>query len=199
MSDVGENASRLWRARASLVALFALFFVPVLVSMVLVIAKPGWTPFGTINRGELIQPPLTLNLSGGLAKEDEVPLPKLLAGKWVLAHLSPTVCGEDCNRALVAMRQARIALGKDADRVLRLWLVTDDVAPVRMNGVLEEFPGLHAYRASLELAKQFPRPSHDALYVIDPAGLLILRYEGTESANDILKDMKRLLKISKQG
>jgi len=188
-----------WRARAILIGLFALFFVPIVVSMVLVISKPGWTPFGSINKGELIQPPIELSLAGAVGMEDGQPLSRSADGHWMFAHVSMGECGEACERALVAMRQARLALGKDADRVERVWLMTGDPTRVSMSRLLPAFPGLKPYGIAASAARRFPRASGDAIFVIDPAGLLILRYEGAESASDILKDMKRLLKISKQG
>ena len=78
--------SRVWQARAILIGLFALFFVPIVVSMLLVIGKPGWTPFGSINAGELIQPPIELNLSDAVPVGDGQPLSRSADGHWLVAH-----------------------------------------------------------------------------------------------------------------
>jgi hypothetical protein len=193
------DAGRLWRARLGLIVLFALFFVPIIGSMVLVVVKPGWTPFGTVNLGELIQPPVTLSLDRTRTLRSAKTLPEQVSGHWNLVHISEGRCAAACESALVAMRQARLALGKEADRVTRIWLVTDPEPAVRVRSVLSEFPGLTAFVAASELLEQFKDRGADTLFVVDPAGLLILRYQGPETASHLHKDMKRLLKISKQG
>src|SRR5262249_49945587 len=52
-----------------------------------------------------------------------------LRGKWVLLQIDSAACGDACRKKLVYMRQARLALGKDAERVERVWLIDDAAAP----------------------------------------------------------------------
>ena len=51
-----------------------------------------------------------------------------LRGKWVLLVAAGGACDAGCERMLYATRQARTIQGREMDRVVRLWLVTDDAA-----------------------------------------------------------------------
>ena len=97
------------------------------------------------------------------------------------------------------MRQARLALGKDAHRVARWWLPTDRPHPRTVAGVLDAYPGLRVGLVGSESVLAARSAPPVAIQVVDPAGFLILRYSGEPVAADVLKDLKRLLKISKQG
>ncbi len=57
-------------------------------------------------------------------------------------------CDERCQRNLMYMRQVRLAQGKEAGRIERVWLVTDDAMP--RPELLAEHPGLHVVRGTRE-------------------------------------------------
>ncbi len=192
------DSERVRRGRLTLVSLFALFFLPVIAAIVSFAIDPGWTPFGTVNRGELLSPPRPLVASGAVVIDGQLDLSSALDGHWVLLHTAPAACPDACRVALKAMRQARLALGKDANRVLRVWLVSGAPDERATRDVLARFPGLVAAYANDALAAQFAESSRDAVYLLDPTGLLILRYGGENRASSMLKDLKRLLKVSKQ-
>jgi len=82
-------------------------------------------------------------------------------------------------------------------------LLTKDATRVRRALVL---PG----STSAELGEQYPKLvqlSRDSatetpatgIYIVDPTGVLVLRYPLEDSAVDIKKDLKRLLKYSQLG
>src|SRR5438094_40561 len=52
-----------------------------------------------------------------------------LHGRWVMVVAAAGACDAGCERELYATRQARTMQGKDQDRVMRVWLVTDAAAP----------------------------------------------------------------------
>jgi hypothetical protein len=117
----------------------------------------------------------------------------------MLAHVGPAQCDAGCTQALLDMRQARLALGKDARRVARWWLVTGRPEARALAGVRGAYPGMRVgLIGSDSILSTQPEPSA-AIQLVDPAGLLILRYSGGSVAADVLKDLKRLLKISTQG
>ena len=158
-----------------------------------------WQPRARMNYGELIEPrPLSdaeLRLpDGGVLR------PSQLRGKWVLLQIDSGTCDDGCRRKLVYMRQARLALGKDADRVERVWLLSDAAAPAPT--LLREHEGLRVARAPDEaFLRQFPatRNPADYIYVVDPLGSVMLRFPRDPDARRMLSDLARLLKASRIG
>ena len=158
-----------------------------------------WQPQSRTNYGELIDPrPLPdpeLRLLDGrpfhLAE---------LRGRWVLLQVDSGVCGEACRRKLVYMRQARLALGKDAERVERVWLLDDSAVPAP--ALLHEHEGLRAARvpsASLFRELRLPENAAGSIFLIDPRGNLMLRFPGDPDARRMLRDLARLLRASRIG
>lgn len=182
--------------RLFLVGLFTVFMVPIFGALLLNILAPSWMPFGQVNRGQLVDPPLRIDGSlldytgrREVTRSDE-------SGTWMVVHVGEPPCDTTCERALVSLRQARLALGKDASRVERWWMMTRDADARSVQRVASAHPGLRI----MALDRPWPLSQGTApIQVIDPAGYVILRYESPDAASDLLKDLKRLLKISKQG
>ncbi len=193
--DDRNQPRAVWQARVALVALAALFTLPILGALVLNIVAPHWLPFGQVNRGVLVDPAVAAELEKVQPKDGGPVGPVKKEAVWTLVHVGPAPCDVICQQSLVSIRQARLALGKDAKRVDRWWLVTGPLGPGTVASARELDPGLRVGSIDRQspLHKQFP------IQLVDPAGYLILRYEDTAAATDVLKDMKRLLKISTQG
>jgi len=184
------------RGRLALLGLFAVFFVPLLVALVLNITAPGWQPFGRVNRGQLVQPPQPVAAMGVRAL-DGAPFGVDGEAVWQLAYAGPPTCAEACASALQKMRQARLALGKDAGRVARWWLMTAMPDARTVSQARSEHPGVRLAVANPGAAAISGEPG--SIMLVDPGALVVLRYAPDASASAILKDLKRLLRISTQG
>ena len=86
------------------------------------------------------------------------------------------------------MRSLQILLTKDATR-LRSALVLPGQISEQLS---QRYPKLVQLAAS---SIQLPA----GVYIVDPTGVLVLRYPLVDSATDIQKDLKRLLKYSQLG
>jgi hypothetical protein len=93
------------------------------------------------------------------------------------------------------VRQVRRAVGKDAERIERLWLLTDAGKP--RAELLAAIEGSHVVRADAELLKSFPGPEH--IYLVDPLGNLMMRFPADPDPSRMIKDLQRLLKYSRFG
>jgi hypothetical protein len=144
-----------------------------------------WISGQTANYGELIAPH---PLAGPLAP---------LRGKWVLVTFDAAACGAPCERKLYIVRQVRRALGKDAERIERLWLIGDAGRP--RAELLAAIEGSHLAPASPELLKSFPGAPSEHLYVVDPLGNLMMRFPADADPSRMIKDLQRLLKYSRFG
>ena len=119
-----------------------------------------------------------------------------LRGKWVLATAATAACDTACEKALYAMRQARTIQGREMDRIVRVWFVTDGAQPDSMR--LAQHPDLEVVRSSAgALAAWGAGP--DRIYLLDPLGNLVLAYPRDPDIKGIAKDLTRLLKASRIG
>lgn len=157
-----------------------------------------WKPHSRTNYGELVAP---RSLAGSsLRRLDGGPFRLSdLQGKWVLLQIDSAACGENCRRKLVYLRQARLALGKDADRIARLWILDDALVPDP--ALLRVHQGLLVARAPRgSLPGELPPGDPAAyIYVIDPHGNLMLRFPGDADGGKMVKDLGRLLRTSRIG
>ncbi len=190
-----------------IILLVALFALPLILAYGLY--WYGWRPGGTINHGELVQPArpiadaLLRTLEGRDIRFHD------LRRKWVLVYFGSSQCGEACERNLYKMRQVRLAQGKDADRILRVFLVTDTHTLDRLRPKLAQYPGMQVITGPAEnvktLAQQFALPAGSPLdgleriYVVDPLGNLMMSYPAGADASGVRKDLVRLLKVSQIG
>jgi cytochrome oxidase Cu insertion factor (SCO1/SenC/PrrC family) len=206
--DPGDEVRRR-RGRRQLLALAAIFFVPLAVAFWLYYGPGDWRPAGGTNQGELIDPAIplpyvTLERPDGTNTSSS----ELLRGQWTVVYLGPGRCDERCRRALYLSRQSRVALNKDMDRVRRVFLATEDCCDhgylqAEHSDVIVALLGDDA--ASQALLAQFPAlddvPARDAgrLWVIDPLGNLVLSYAEGSPDKALLTDLKKLLRLSHIG
>lgn len=157
-----------------------------------------WPPQSQVNYGELMEPtPLPegqVAPLGGFSYD-----PESLQGHWVLVYVGPAGCDQGCAQALYYLRQVRLALGKEMHRVDRLWLVSDGGEPAP--GVLEGHAGLQVARSD---GTWLPTPSARQpavghIYLMDPLGMVMMRYPLVPEPKRIIKDLERLLKYSRIG
>jgi hypothetical protein len=119
-----------------------------------------------------------------------------LRGRWVLLTADAGRCDAVCQRKLYATRQARTMQGTEQQRIVRLWLVTDEIPPDQ--ALLSQHPGLVVARVSQAAVASLPGGAN-AVYLIDPLGNLVLRYADDPDIKGIKRDLERLLKVSRIG
>jgi hypothetical protein len=185
------------RGRQVLLLVGALFLVPLAVSFALYYGK--WRPEGSSSKGTLITPALPLS-AAGLRRVDGTPAPAdVLSGKWSLIYIGDGACDAACRSALVFGRQTRLALNNEMTRVQRVFLATGHCCDTRYFAA--EQPGLIALDASAapQLVAQFPADRAHSLYIIDPLGNLMMRHDASQTTEDLLSDLKKLLRLSHIG
>jgi hypothetical protein len=159
-------------------------------------------PQGLRNFGELIEPqrPLPDVMVQGL--EGQSLNLRELKGQWLLVSVGPASCNEACVQQLYFQRQLRESLGKEKDRLDRVWLVTDE-APLPAQ-LLEGLKQASVLRMSAAAVAQWLEPAsgHDItehLYLVDPLGNWMLRFPANldlASAAKAKRDLDRLLRAA---
>jgi hypothetical protein len=196
------------RSRLTLLLVFALFAAPVAVAWLAFFVFPDWRPDGSTHHGELIQPPRALHFAPLPMVAGESLEEGFLQGKWTYVLWSGPECGSPCLEQLVRMHQVRLAQGKNIDRVQRLLLVQGMAEPA-LRELQAHYPGLAiAHGGATELSgllREFQLVRDEDvlsgayLYLVDPMGNLMMRYQADEEPRGIVKDLERLLRISYVG
>ena len=146
-------------------------------------ATLGGDVWNTTNAGEFVTPVQTVEALD-LKLANGAPFSVEAEGLWWLLVAAPGGCSADCRLSTEQMRALHVLITKDATRVRRALL-----APA--GSVLDEaFPKLERLRGT-GLA--------EGVYLVDPAGVLVLRYPLGDSGALVQKDLKKLLKISRLG
>lgn len=127
-----------------------------------------------------------------------------LQGQWLLIKVDGGACAQNCQKQLMVLRQFRLTLGKDMERVDWVWLI-DDQAPVDaelQRGLAKDKATV--LRLAPELLEQWlpasaQRSWNDSIYVVDPMGNAMMQLPGhfdTAAAAKARRDMEHLLRAS---
>ncbi|MEO7151597.1 MAG: hypothetical protein ABIX46_07805 [Burkholderiaceae bacterium] len=168
-------------------------------------------PSARSNYGELVEPqrpiPESLRLTDlhGVAVD-----PASLKGQWLVVVVAGGACDARCERLLWLQRQLREALGRDKERVDKLWLVNDSSVPRRATldavgagaaGGLGSGNAAAVLRAAPQalsawLAAAPGSTLEDHLYIVDPMGHWMMRSPALPDPSRLKRDVDRLLRAS---
>lgn len=198
----GEVVRQRTRAgRLRLLLVFALCAAPVVASY---FTYYIWKPQARSNYGALVEPPRAWPAAMVLRRLDAtVVAPAALQGQWLLVAVGPAACGSACEQRLFLQRQLREMLGRERDRLDKVWLLTDE-APLKpeLQAALEAPPApvwlLRTPRAGLErwLEPDSGHALEEHLYLVDPRGQWIMRMPVKADPARVRRDLDRLLRAS---
>ncbi len=154
-------------------------------------------PSGSTNHGRLIDP--VTNLEEALPGSS--PILSVTETPWRLLYANVARCDESCRAALYRLRQIRLMLGKDMDRVGRIFLHGES-QPVDVS-LLEQHRGLITIRDKglgkiLDESRPKDLPA-GGIYLIDPLNNLIMYFSPDIVPRDMADDLKHLLRLSRIG
>jgi hypothetical protein len=176
-------------------ALAGLFVLPLLLSFWMYYGG-AWQPAGRTNHGELLEPVRALPLDHWAEGAEA------LRGKWALVYLGAGPCEDACRHALLVMRQTRLSLNNEMERVNRVLLAGGGCCDAAF--INREHPGLRVLDAGSTPAKavwrEFPEADlANSLFLVDPLGNLVMRHDARSDPKGLLRDLKKLLKLSHIG
>ena len=198
-------------SRKQLMLMLVIMVVTLGGSYLLFVVAQGTGVWGTVNKGEFVKPtrsvtdfdwrtvesaafsaefPDAFSATGSGERRSAVGLRGSVKRTWWLLAVANEGCDSACDDALAHMRSLQILLTKDATR-LRRALVLPGTTSTKLG---EQYPKL--VQLSSDSLSDGPATG---IYIVDPTGVLVLRYPLQDSAVDIKKDLKRLLKYSQLG
>ncbi|EKO3863561.1 cytochrome oxidase biogenesis cluster protein [Vibrio harveyi] len=172
------------KGRIVLVSLICLFALPAIIAKV--VLSQGWYETGVTNRGELVEPYITLEQLGQPSPLDEK--------GWQLAYVLPPECKEQCQQQIHLMQQSHIALGKYQERVVPVIWTSEETNNVAQSIVVMQMNDSLSSRVKA-----------GQMLIVDPLGQLVMSYtpEAKEDlvrlSKDVLADLRKLLKLSRVG
>jgi hypothetical protein len=180
--------------RAPLVGLVIAFIAPLGCAFWLYYGS-GWRPVGHTNHGELIEPLRALPLTA-------IPGAQALKGKWSLVVVGTGPCEASCQSALVTARQTWLSLGKLTERVQRVLLAGPGCCDA--DYLTREHAGLIRLDAgtpeATALLGSFPADRQgQMIFIVDPLGNLMMRYDSQANPKGLRQDLQRLLDLSHIG
>ncbi|MEO8154338.1 MAG: hypothetical protein ABI605_14815 [Rhizobacter sp.] len=160
-------------------------------------------PQGRTNYSELIQPQRPL--------PDDLPLVDLqgaavkastLKNQWLLVVVSGGACTAVCEKNLWLQRQLRESLGREKERLDKVWLINDSAMP-QAQTVQAVSAGVPAtvLRVSPEALASWLQPAagrhlEDHMYIVDPLGNWMMRVPPKPDAAKLKRDIEKLMRAS---
>ena len=149
-----------------------------------------WVPESRSYHGELIGNGQTRADIGVQADQD----------RWQLLVTAPTACANDCQQLVYLARQLQISLGRDASRASHALAGAQPLSTEYEAKLKAEYPQLQRYSLDLStFTRNAAAPGEAQLWIVDPHGNLVLRYDAKVKGKDLLNDLRLLLKLSNIG
>ena len=198
--ELDEGVRRTSSGRLKMLAVLAVCAAPVIASYFTYFVI---RPEARNNYAELITPtrdlPVDLplrDLAGAGVKADS------LRGQWLLVVVGAAGCDARCEKQLYIQRQLRETLGRDRDRLDKVWLITDSAAPRRelLAAITAAAPPTLLRIPEAELGRWFAaepgRTLAEHMYLVDPMGRWMMRIPGDPDPAKLKRDIERLLRAS---
>jgi len=182
--------------RLQLLLIAAVFLGPLLVAAWMYYQGDSMQPQGRTNHGALLEP--IENLADALPDST---IHTFYEQSWVLLYSHDTACDATCKDALYTLRQSRLMLGKEMDRLTRVFLHGN--SPPDAVFLADKYAGLMTMEdGNLTKLLNNKKPANlptNGYYLIDPLGNLVMYFQPDLDPSEMVDDIKRLLKLSRIG
>ena len=187
-----DEAKVVRRNRAMLIGIVAIAVIPMVAAYFLYRAALGGEPWATTNEGTLLDPVRRyedLRLTDATTGAGTAVLSE--SGTWWLLTVTDEPCDQRCREVLERNLALHVLLAKDTSRLRRGVVFTRGVDVNDLDSLKTTFPKLFLLESGVVLPT--------GIYLGDPLGNLILRYEFEQAGKAVLSDLKKLLKVSQVG
>lgn len=184
------------KGRLQFLLIAAVFFGPLLFATWLYYGGEALQPESRTNHGELLEPIVNLR--------DQLPDSAIYVendGHWLLLYANDGACGDPCAKSLYTIRQSRLMLGREMERVTRIFLHGETPPDTLL--IASEHEGLVTLEDSalggILTAKLPDGVEPGGYYLIDPLSNLVMYFRPDINPSDMVDDIKHLLRLSQIG
>lgn len=178
------------RGRLQLIMILAVVIAPMLLASAMYHWR-FWVPETRSYHGELIGNGQTLADLGVVGVNQ--------AG-WQLLVTVPQQCDERCKELVYLARQVHIGLNREVSRASHALAIAQPLNADYEAQLQREYPQLARYPLQPEAYHKTAGTHEGAqLWIVDPHGNVVLRYDNSIKGKAILNDLRHLLKISQIG
>ena len=187
------------KGKLLLIGITLLFFLPIVISWYLVFFSDYKKNITGTQHGELITP--VIDIGEIKAREIKTMDEVLISKKWTLVFIQKKICRNFCEERLYQLRQIRLALGEDRNKVERLVIFNK---PNDLKKFKDLYPSQkfidNSFKDYHSLVRKFDNYISDevnSIFLIDPYGFLMMQYSQDSDPIGIIKDLEKLIKNSK--
>jgi hypothetical protein len=180
--------------RAKMALIVAGFALPIVASF---LVYTFGHPRATANYGELLLPPDTVTAAHFVGADGRDFRFASLGGRWIIVVGDRAPCDAACRAKLVAVRQVRLTLGKDAERVATVAVLEGGAAPDP--AMRSEFPDMAFVRPAQPAPAGAATADPAHIYLVDPNGNVMMRWPAQPDYKRMKGDLDRLLRASQIG
>jgi len=205
------NSTVTKKNRTTLILTLLAFIIPVALAY-LVHATGMWEARGTVNKGQLINPPIDFDKLSLLKEKEKFDRKE----QWWIVYAAPKQCETACQNSLYQIRQSHIATGPYKSRVSMLFVNLDSSDPTALNWVQQNAPDMeiadindsewNQHMESASLISGVTASDAGQIYIVDPMGAIFMTYpsepdekQSIQQGKGIVKDLQRVLKLSRIG
>jgi cytochrome oxidase Cu insertion factor (SCO1/SenC/PrrC family) len=161
-------------------------------------------PQGRTNYSELVTPqkPIPLGLPLTDLRGQAVPAASL-KGQWLLVVVSGGRCDTECEKMLYLQRQLRETLGREKERLDKVWLITDTALPKPelLQAITPQGAAATVLRVDSSALAQWLQPAANQtptahFYIVDPMGNWMMRSPPLSEPAKLKRDLEKLLRAS---
>lgn len=182
--------------KRTIVLVFIMFGLPVVIATLMHSQWLDWQPKTTRNHGTLIQPVIEWNLAEVTDVSGNAVTKERLADQWQLVYHTRSVCDDRCMENLYWLRQVRLAQDRHVPEI-GLLFVSEVALSEETIALVEDLSDRYVIASGSEakgLSDWFPTPTDgEAYYIMDPMANIIMSYGPDQPADDVRKDLGRLL------
>lgn len=160
----------------------------------------------TVNKGEFLNPIVQMMDLGLTTEDGEKALQNNVYGHWHMMFFMNGDCNKACEETIYTMRQIKTSFHKESPRITNVLIHFEKEFSEEFKGKIKtHYANFDRYFASKDVFNKALGYSGNELmnkniiFIVDPIGNVILKYNNEQTAKDIISDIKRLLKASHIG
>lgn len=184
----------------------AIFVLPIIAAWLLQPYQDELIADGSLSHGQLVTPQKEMKAFSFTSTDGQQHTYDILKQKWSLMALHHGECDQLCKDKAYKIQQIRLAQGEGMTRIQRIYFTR--LSNLKSYATLEkEYQGMRVLgleASDYEKLRHFLGASEGEIgvsdiYIADPLAYYMMRYAGDLNPRGLIRDLAKLLKLSRVG